>query len=210
MSATSNNTESNGNPVLTISGMLLLLSGFIIFMGIISGEVLYTLPFNTRNSYISELAAALPPNVTPRLSAIIFNLTMILSGTMIIVAGFLLQLNSGKLLVCIPIILFGTGFLGVAIFPGNIAPWHGVFALFVFLAGGMAAITSYKLVKSPLKYIFIFFGIIALTFLFLQKLFIPLLGVGGTERWLLYPEVFWVFAFGAYLIGTTKVNQQKT
>ena len=210
MNIPSTSIPSKKKSIITASGMLFLLSGFIIFMGIISGEIFYTLPFNTRNSYISELAAALPPNLTPHLSSVIFNLTMILSGTMIIIAGFLLQISSGKLLVCIPIILFGTGFLGVGIFPGNIAPWHGVFALFVFLAGGMAAITSYKLVISPLKYVFMSFGIIALAFLFLQKLFIPILGVGGTERWLLYPEVFWLLAFGAYLIGTSTISQQRT
>jgi hypothetical membrane protein len=200
-----NNTEIISTDIkasLTKSGLLLFLSGFMIFMGIITGEIFYTLDFNTRDNYISELAAAVPPNaITPEPSATIFNLTMIVTGIMIMFAAFYLQIIFKKLLTTIPAALFGFGVLGVGIFPGNIHPWHGIFALILFVAGGVGAITSYKIVSSPLRYIFIILGITALVFLIAYKYFVPALGVGGTERWVLYPVIFWITGLGGYLLG---------
>lgn len=184
------------------SGTLLFLSGFLIFMGIITGEIFYTLPFNTHENYISELAAALPPGtVTPHTSAVLFNLTMIVTGLMVVAAGILLQKSTGKYLSTIPVMMFGAGITGVGVCPGNVIPWHGIFAIVIFLTGGIGAITSFRIVKGPLRYALICFGIIALILLFFSKKFIPLLGVGGAERWLFYPEVFWIMGLGGYLLG---------
>jgi hypothetical membrane protein len=187
---------------LTISGLLLFIAGVIIFMGIITGEIFYTLPFNTHDSYISELAAALPPNtIVPEPSATIFNLTMIISGLMVMISTYFVQITFKKLLSGIPLGLFGLGLLGVGIFPGNIAPWHGLFALLLFVSGGIGAITSVRIVSSPLRYVFITLGMIALVFLVAYNSFVPALGVGGTERWVFYPIVFWICGLGGYLLG---------
>ena len=195
---------NNPGTAIKISGIFLFLSGFLIFMGIITGEMFYTLPFNTRGNYISELAAALPPNtVTPPISAAIFNLTMIVTGIIVAAAGFILQMTSKKLIATIPLMMFGTGITGVGVCPGNVVPWHGIFAIVIFLTGGIGAITSFKIVKGPLRYVLICFGIIALILLFFANKFIPLLGVGGAERWLFYPEVFWIMGLGGYLLGYT-------
>jgi hypothetical membrane protein len=201
-------TPKNPGTAIRTSGLLLFLSGFLIFMGIITGEMFYTLPFNTRGNYISELAAALPPDtVTPPISAAIFNLTMIVTGILVAAAGFLLQKTSKKLVVTIPLMMFGAGITGVGFCPGNIFPWHGIFAIVIFLTGGIGAITSFKIVSGPLRYVLICFGIIALIFLFFSKNFIPLLGVGGAERWLFYPEVFWIMGLGGYLLGYNRGYQ---
>jgi hypothetical membrane protein len=187
---------------LSLSGLLFFIAGFFIFMGIISGEIFYTLEFNTRDNYISELAAALPPvTIVPQPSATIFNVTMITSGIMIIIATYFLQISFKKLLTSIPLGLFGLGLLGVGIFPGNVVPWHGLFALVLFVAGGIAAITSFRIVSSPLRYVFILLGIIALVFPIAYNSFVPALGVGGTERWVFYPIVFWITGLGGYLFG---------
>jgi hypothetical membrane protein len=106
-----------------------------------------------------------------------------------------------KFLMTLPMGLLGIGLAGVGAFPGDIVPWHGIFALIVFIAGGIAAIASFKIVNSPLRYIFVAFGIIALVLLSFQKYFIPTLGVGGAERWLFYPVVFWITGMGTYLLG---------
>ena len=42
---------------LTNSGLLLFLAGFMLFMGIITGEIFFKKNYNTRDSYISELGA---------------------------------------------------------------------------------------------------------------------------------------------------------
>lgn len=197
------------------SGILLFLAGFMIFMGIITGEIFYKLHFNTRDNYISELAAPLPPvTITTEPSATIFNLTMIVSGIMIVLATYFIHLVFKKLLVSIPIGLFGLGILGVGIFPGNVAPWHGIFALLLFISGGIGAISSSKIVSSPLRYVFIFLGFIALIFLAGYKEFVPALGVGGTERWVLYPILFWINGLGGFLLGIkdeySRISHAKT
>ena len=182
--------------------MILFLAGFMIFMGIITCEILYKAEFNTRDNYISELAAAISPDIViQQPSAKIFNLTMIITGLMIIIATYFVHVIFKIFLSSIPLLLLGMGISGVGFFPGNIVPWHGIFALVIFISGGIAAITSFKIVRPPLRYIFILFGILALFFLFFQKIFVPFLGVGGTERWLFYPIVFWITGMGAYLMG---------
>jgi hypothetical membrane protein len=187
---------------LTKSGLLLFFAGFIIFMAIITGEIFFKKAYNTRDSYISELGAP-PPHETIKAepSATIFNYSMIISGLMIMVATFFIQKIFRKLIITIPLGLFGLGISGVGIFPGNIAPWHGICALVLFIAGGSGAITSYKILSAPLKYVFMLLGIIALLFLAAYKYFIPYLGAGGTERWVFYPAVFWITGLGCYLLG---------
>lgn len=187
---------------LSRAGLLLFISGVVIFMGIITAEILYTVDFNTRDNYISELAAALPEGtLTPQPSAGIFNVAMMLSGLMILLSSWFTYRAGKRLLTSVPLGLFGLGLLGVGVFPGDVTPWHLVFANLLFLAGGIGAITSFRLVLSPLRYIFILLGSIALVGLFTYNHFVPILGVGGTERWVFYPLVFWITGFGGYLLG---------
>ena len=187
---------------LTKSGLLLFLAGFLIFMGILTGEIFFKKSYTSRDNYISELGAPVPPEtIKSELSAEIFNYTMIISGLMIIMATIFIQKIFKKLFTTIPLGLFGLGVLGVGIFPGNIHPWHGIFALILFVAGGIGAITSFKILSAPLKYIFIFLGIITLTFLAGYKYFVPSLGVGGAERCVFYPTLFWLTGLGGYLLG---------
>jgi hypothetical protein len=46
-----------------------------------------------------------------------------------------------------------------------------------------------------------FLGLISLIFLFFSGMFIPVLGDGGTERFVAYPVVIWAIGFGGYLTG---------
>jgi hypothetical membrane protein len=186
---------------LTKSGTLLFLAGFLIFMGIITCEIFYKAPYNTRDSYISGLATASSDGMIQQPSAKIFDYTMIISGIMVMVAAFYVQIIFKKYISTVPFGLLGLGLSGVGVFPGDIAPWHFIFALMAFISGGVAAITSYKIVHAPLRYIFICFGIIALTFLLGFNIFRKELGAGGAERWLFYPIVFWLTGMGTYLLG---------
>jgi hypothetical membrane protein len=187
---------------LTRSGLLLFLAGFFIFMGIITGEIFYTAEFTTRDNYISELSATIDPNTTfQKLSAAIFDYSMAAGGLMVLLATWYVHKIFKKYLMTFPMGILGIGIAGVGLFPGHIQPWHGILALMVFISGGVAAITSFKIVHTPLKYIFVAFGIIALVLLSFQKYFIPTLGVGGAERWLFYPVVFWITGMGTYLLG---------
>ncbi len=89
---------------------------------------------------------------------------------MIMLSAFFIQKVFRKYISTIPVALLGIGLAGVGgCSRGNIAPWHFIFALLIFIFGGVAAITSFKIVHSPLRYIFIFLGIIALAFLVFFK-----------------------------------------
>jgi hypothetical membrane protein len=187
---------------LAKSGLLLFLAGFMIFMGIITSEIFYKKPYSTRDNYISELGAPTPPEtIRPEPSAGIFNYTLMVSGLMIAIATFFVQKVFRKLIITIPLGLYGLAILGVGVFPADKAPWHGIFALVVFVAGSLSSIASGRIISAPLRYVFICMGVVTLVFLGAYKYFIPYLGVGGTERWVLYPTLFWLTAFGGYLLG---------
>ena len=187
---------------LTKSGILLFLAGFLIFMGIITSEIFYRRPYNTRDSYLSELATI--PAGDERLqepSAAIFDYIMIAAGIFVLISAYFIQRVFRKYLSTIPLAFLGAGLTGVGLFPGYVVPWHFIFAQAIFIFGGIAAITSFKIVHSPLRLLFICLGIIALAFLVFFKFFSSKLGSGGAERWLFYPIVFWLTGMGTYLLG---------
>jgi hypothetical membrane protein len=187
-----------------IAGALLFLAGSIILMGIITAEAFYPAGYTTANSEISDLGATIRPNsVTYQPSATIFNYTMILAGLMIAVAALLQHKGFKKYLFTIPLLLLGIGMLGVGLFPGNIDPYHGIFALLTFNMGGLMAIASFKIVSAPFKYIGIVFGLITIITLWTASFFIPVIGDGGTERWVAYPVVLWLVGIGGYMLNET-------
>jgi hypothetical membrane protein len=190
---------------IKITGLLLFLSGAIIIMGIITAEAFYPSGYTTAHSEISDLGATVRPNsVTYQPSASIFNYTMILAGLMIAGAAILQQQTYKKLLFTIPLLLLGLGMLGVGLFPGNKDPYHGMFALLTFNMGGLMAITSFKITSAPFKYIGMVFGLITIITLYTASLFIPVIGDGGTERWVAYPVVLWLLGLGGYLLNEQK------
>jgi hypothetical membrane protein len=184
------------------AGSLLFLAGSIILMGIITAEAFYPSGYTTANSEISDLGATVRPNsVTYQPSASIFNCTMMLAGLMIAVAALLQHKWYKKYLFSIPLLLLGVAMLGVGIFPGNRDPYHGIFALLTFNMGGLMAIASFKIISAPFKYIGIAFGLITIITLWTASFFIPIIGDGGTERWVAYPVVLWLTGIGGYMLN---------
>ncbi len=186
-----------------IAGLLFFLAGTIVLMGIITAEIFYPAGYSTANSEISDLGATRPPDsISYQPSASIFNMTMIVGGLLIILASSILISEQRRRLILIFPLLLGIGTLGVGIFPGNNPLLHPLFALLTFISGGLSAIISSKIASPPMNYLFGILGIITLIFLFSVSTFIPLLGDGGTERFVAYPVVIWMIGFGGYLAGT--------
>lgn len=105
--------------------------------------------------------------------------------------------------VTVPTGLLGLGVLGVGVFPGHTAP-HPYVSLLAFVAGGVAAITSSRVVAPPLRYVFVAFGSAALAALVVGNFLlewapVAALGEGGMERWVAYPVVLWLVGFGGHL-----------
>ncbi|MCK9151074.1 DUF998 domain-containing protein [Methanobacterium alcaliphilum] len=196
----------------TLSGLLFFLAGAAILMGIITGEAFYPpeYTYTTSESMISDLGATEPPHsIITQPSASIFNLTMIISGILVLVATYFLFQAYNDKIAAILMGLLGLGAFGVGLFPGNINPQHPLFAITTFICGGLSLIYSYRLINSPLKYISIVLGVVSLFFLFTANFFIPLLGAGGVERWVAYPVVIWLMGFGGYLSGVSSEKIDK-
>lgn len=187
-----------------IAGLLFFIAGSVILMGIITGEIFYPelYTYTTANSMISDLGATEPPySIITQPSANIFNFSMIISGIFLLIGAYFLFRSYNDRIATILVGLLGLGALGVGIFPGNINPQHPLSAMTTFIAGGLSAIYSFRLINSPLKYLAIIFGIVGLFFLFTANMFIPVMGGGGVERWVAYPIVLWILGFGGYLMG---------
>ncbi len=199
-------TEKHMCPLLafrSLPGLLLFSAGAIILMGIITAEIFYPAGYTTAHSEISDLGATrpLPISVSYQPSATIFNATMIIGGLLILAASFILFMTGTKWFLIIFPALLGTGIFGVGIFPGNNAFFHPLFALLTFISGGFAAIVSSRMTRAPFGHLLALLGIITLSFLFLSPVCIPLLGDGGTERFVAYPLVIWMIGLGGYLTG---------
>jgi len=195
----------------TTAGLFLYLAGMIIIMGIITGEIFYPSDYSTSINDISDLGSTRPPDIViHQLSATIFNVTMLLAGGLILLATRWLHRFYHKWNVTIPLGLFGLGILGVGLFPGNVTPFHGIFSLLTFVAGGISAILLARITQPPFRYLAILLGSIGLLFLFTSNWWIPILGSGGTERWVAYPIVLWLIGFGGYLLGLSTANHFST
>ncbi|WP_373536782.1 DUF998 domain-containing protein [Microcoleus sp.] len=195
---------------LKLSGVLLFLAGSFALMGIITAEAFYPsgTGYTTFHSEISDLGATRPPNsIIYQPSSSIFNTTMLLSGLMTLTATFYQHRYFKKRLFSIPLSLFGLGLVGIGIFSGDKTPYHGMFAMLTFLSGGLSAIASSKITSAPFKYIGILLGSVALLTwfiaMFVPTIIFPFIGIGGTERWVVYPLVLWLTGLGGYLMDKT-------
>ena len=194
-----------------VAGVIMFSVGAFALLGIITAETLY--PGYSTLQEISDLGASRPPNsIINQPSATIFNLTMIISGALLLTATYFVKKSINKNLLVIPLTLFSIGVLGVGVFPGNVTPWHGIFALITFISGGISAAITYKVIEGPFKYMSLIFGGISLITLISVILLgenHPLIsiGLGGLERWVVYPVILWVNGFGGYLLGTQNQSQ---
>ncbi|WP_103667219.1 DUF998 domain-containing protein [Pseudanabaena sp. BC1403] len=193
---------------LRLSGLLFFLAGSIALMGIITAEALYPsgTGYTTFSSEISDLGATRPPNsIIYQPSSSIFNTTMLLSGLMTLTATFYQHRYFRKLLISIPLSLFGFGLVGIGVFSGDKTPYHGMFAMLTFLSGGFSAIASAKIASAPFKYIVILLGLVVLLTwsiaVFFPAIIVPFIGIGGTERWIVYSLVLWLTGLGGYLMN---------
>ncbi len=199
-----------GHAAETSSAVLLLLAGVTIVMAIITGEALFPAAYTTSGNTISDLGSTWQPgSIVREPSATIFNTTMVLTGLMIGVAAGSFYRATRSRSVSIALLLVGIGMAGVGFFPGteigghfSSAGLHPLFSMLTFVAGGLSAILAYRITAPPFRYVSAALGLISLASLTMSG---PLgdtsLGLGGTERWVAYPVILWLVAFGSYLLG---------
>ncbi len=192
---------------LRLGGGLLLVAGATILMGIITAEALYPGTFSTGANEISDLGGTRPPDsVILQPSATIFDVSMMAIGLLVMAGSWFVHRAFGWRSVTIPLTVLGVGALGVGLFPGNTGDPHAIFAMITFVSGGIAALTAARVASGPFRYLSYAFGAVSLGTLVSYMLLgdaSPMagLGIGGIERWIVYPIVLWVTAFGGYLSG---------
>ena len=189
------------------AGVCLLLAGIVILMGIITAEATYPAPYTTFDNEISDLGATRPPDsIIRQPSARIFNTIMLASGALILAGAFFLRRMRVRRGSVIAVGLLGLGVFGVGVFPGNYGSIHPIFALAAFVSGGISGIAVARWVEPPFRLLSFALGVIALAALVIAFLgdltpVVDELGDGGIERWIAYPVVLWLVAFGGYLLG---------
>jgi hypothetical membrane protein len=192
---------------LTAGGMLLAIAGGVILLGIISAEALYPGSYSTAANEISDLGGTRPPEgLVLQPSAAIFDLSMLVIGVLMTAAAWFVHRACGLRSVSIPIAVLGIAAFGVGAFPGNTGAPHAICAMVTFVAGGLAAVTSSRLVAGPMRILTAGLGTVTLgvlvSYLFLGDAHpMAAMGVGGIERWIVYPVVIWAILLGGYLAG---------
>ncbi len=183
------------------AGVLLFIGVVQFILGMLIAEFLY-LAYNVSMNYISDLGATCRSTcVVNQPSASIFNTSVFLFGVLALVSSYFIWREFHNRLISLLIGLSGVGIVGVGLFPETAGTIHPVVSFIAFFFGGLSAIATYKLVKTPFAYLSVLMGMICLIalVLFASKIFLGL-GPGGMERMIAYPLLFWVMGFGGNLM----------
>jgi hypothetical membrane protein len=192
---------------MRFAGSLLTVAGVTILLGIITAEALYSSAYTTGGSEISDLGGTRPPNsLIFQPSAMIFDLSMVAIGILVLAGSGFVHRVFGRRSVTIPLTVLGIGALGVGLFPGNTGAPHQIFAMTTFIAGGVAAVSAARVTTAPFRFVSLLLGAVSLVTLISTLLLgngspMTVLGIGGIERWIVYPVILWIIAFGGYLSG---------
>jgi hypothetical membrane protein len=149
------------------------------------------------SNYISDLGVGS--------TSLFFNSAMIILGVSTLIGTYFVHREFSYRLFTVLLILTGIGAIGVGVFPEDFGLIHGIAALMAFFFGGLSAISSYKLVRSPLNYFSIILGLISVValVLFMTGTYLGL-GPGGMERIVAYPILLWGVSFGGALMGSIR------
>ncbi|HUT17220.1 MAG TPA: DUF998 domain-containing protein [Acidobacteriota bacterium] len=186
-----------------VAGLLFIVAVVQYALAIVFSEAVYS-GYSVGQQMVSELGDwSLAGN-----NAAIFNVSIILYGLLVIVGAYYIQRVFKNRLFASLLAINGIGSLVAGVVALNISfEVHGMFGLVAFVAMVASAIMSYKFVKSPLSYISVILGVVTLSALVLFLLgqgnsdFLLGLGLGGIERFIIYPMMLWLLGFGSYLIG---------
>jgi hypothetical membrane protein len=190
-----------------LSGLCLSLAGIGILMGSITAEALFTGAYTTHADTLSHLGASEPPeSVVTQPSAAVFDVTMLVTGALIVAGAWLMRRDGTPKAPSIFTALLGIGVFGVGVFPLTHPGQHTLFAMTAFFSGGIAVILSARSLAQPLRTLGILLGTTSLAAILLGIFLIdwaPVarLGEGGIERWNAYPIVLWLVAYGSHLMS---------
>ncbi|MFA4877733.1 MAG: DUF998 domain-containing protein [Methanoregula sp.] len=180
------------------AGVFIFLGAFVFLIGVVLAEALY--PHYSVKQAISDLG------VGP--TAIIFNASIILFGIFVIAGVLLLSREGVNKTFTGLLALTGTAAVCTGLFPETMGSSHTISAVTVFLAGGISAIYSAKVFRSPWCWFSLILGGVSLAALLLLagKIYLGL-GFGGMERMAAYPLIIWALGTGGYLTADRNKNK---
>jgi len=142
-----------------IAGILLVIGCVQYLLAVNTAESMfpgYSIAINS----LSDLGGSLPL-VEP--SALIFNLSNIILGILILAAVYLILKSGGCRLFSSCLAIFGFCIAALGVFPEYTHAVHVSFALLAFFSGGFALLFSYRLgINIPMTILSIILGLIAL------------------------------------------------
>jgi hypothetical membrane protein len=191
-----------------VAGILYSSAGFVLLMGIITAETKYPIfrHYTTRQE-ISDLGGTRPPHgLVTQPAAMIFDTTMLITGVLLLAGAFALWRLYRNRLLTVMSALFGAGAFLVGIFPGNTTP-HVYVAMIAFVFAPLTAIAVFRVTSGPFRFMSIGAGLLSLVALVAGELgdnsfFAKSIGLGGTERWQVFPIILWLALFGGYLLAS--------
>jgi hypothetical membrane protein len=192
-----------------IAGITLMIGCLQFFLAVNLAETLFP-GYNISINTLSYLGGTIPP-VEP--SATIFNISVILLGVLGLASVYLILKSGGCRLFSTCLTLSSIGAVGVGIFPSYTGFMHLLFSMITFTFGSLAVLFSYRLgLNIPMVIVSMAMGLISLITIILLFLLgigtanplIALLGVGGAERFIIYPVLIYLTALGGYLTSRGK------
>ncbi len=190
------------------AGILLVVACVQYLLAVNIAESLYP-GYSIAVNSLSDLGGLLPL-VQP--AAIIFNVSNIILGILILITVYLILKSGGCRLFSSCLAVFGFCIVAIGIFPEYVGGIHVTFALLAFISGILALFFSYRLgINIPMIIISMILGLIALItfispFIYGNGSANPLnvLGMGGAERLIVYPIILYLTALGGYLTSRGK------
>ena len=156
-------------------------------------EFLYS-GYSVSLNYISDLGVGPEPGRT------IFNASALGLGLLGSIAAMIIWRDLKPKGLAILLLISGLGTIGVGIFTEDAGAVHTVTSLLAFLPVALAAIWSFKVTQGIFRFVAVVLGVWALVALILLGSNNLLgIGVGGMERMVFYPDLFWTLGFGALL-----------
>lgn len=195
--------ESDRDRARRVAGLALVGVGVVSVLGIVTAEALYP-GYNTAEQTISSLGAASGASGPVQPAATVFNAAMVVAGILTLVAAAALHRVYERRWLTALVAVTGAGIVGVGLFPEHLGAPHAVAALLAFGGGGASALAVAAVVDGPFRSLSAGLGLVGLVAL---VLFVgpagpfAALGHGGVERWIAYPLLIWITAFGGFLLG---------
>jgi hypothetical membrane protein len=186
-----------------IAGLLIFVGTVQFVLAVVISEAVYS-GYSVGQQQMSDLGDwSLAGNY-----AAIFNVSIILLGMFIIAGAYFIQRGFKNRLFPSLLVISGIGWVGIGVFALNTSlPVHLLSAQFAMAFGLASVFMSYKFEKSPLSYVSVILGAVTLLAIVLSMSgqinsgFYLGLGLGGMQRFMIYPGLLWMLGFGAYLIG---------